>query len=137
MCEGIAAKRIGKNTLKVKRKGKFSDFSMKFAPTWVINMATPDQPTTRRSTWTWGRFKRKPYKKSMWIGVLWAGLRVAMWITPVGGKFRRGLLEKSQINSGYFQGIFRCFQRNFRVFSGCFQGVFRVFFPIPFAGIPF
>ena len=24
----------------------------------------------------------------MWIGVLWAGLRVAMWITHVGGKFR-------------------------------------------------
>ena len=23
----------------------------------------------------------------MWIGVLWAGLRVAMWITHVGGKF--------------------------------------------------
>ena len=24
----------------------------------------------------------------MWIGVLWAGLRVSMWITHVGGKFR-------------------------------------------------
>ena len=31
----------------------------------------------------------------MWIGVLWAGLRVAMWITHVQGKFRHGLLEKS------------------------------------------
>ena len=31
----------------------------------------------------------------MWIGVLWAGLRVAMWITHVGGEFRHGLLEKS------------------------------------------
>ena len=31
----------------------------------------------------------------MWIGVLWAGLWVAMWITPVEGKFRHGLLEKS------------------------------------------
>ena len=31
----------------------------------------------------------------MWIGVLWAGLRGAMWITHVGGKFRHGLLEKS------------------------------------------
>ena len=30
----------------------------------------------------------------MWIGVLWAGLQVAMWITHVGGKFRHGLLEK-------------------------------------------
>ena len=27
----------------------------------------------------------------MWIGVLWAGLRAAMWITHVGGKFRHGL----------------------------------------------
>ena len=31
----------------------------------------------------------------MWIGVLWAGLWVAMWITHVGAKFRHGLLEKS------------------------------------------
>ena len=30
----------------------------------------------------------------MWIGVLWAGLRVAMWIAHVGGKYRHGLLEK-------------------------------------------
>ena len=29
----------------------------------------------------------------MWIGVLWAGLRVAMWITHVGGKYRHGLLH--------------------------------------------
>ena len=35
----------------------------------------------------------------MWIGVLWAGLRVAMWITHVEGKFRHGLLEKSPNNS--------------------------------------
>ena len=33
----------------------------------------------------------------MWIGMLWAGLRVAMWITHVGGKFRHGLLEMSLI----------------------------------------
>ena len=33
--------------------------------------------------------------KSMWIGVLWAGLRDAVWITHVGGKFRHGLIEKS------------------------------------------
>ena len=31
----------------------------------------------------------------MWIGVLWAALRVPMWITHVVGKFRHGLLEKS------------------------------------------
>ena len=42
-----------------------------------------------------GSFLRKPYKKSMWIGVLWAGLRAAMFITHVGGKFCHGLLEKS------------------------------------------
>ena len=34
----------------------------------------------------------------MWIGVLWAGLRVAMWIAHVGGKHRHGLLEKSLKN---------------------------------------
>ena len=39
----------------------------------------------------------KPYQKSTWIGVLWAGLRVAMWITHVAGKFRHGLLETSLI----------------------------------------
>ena len=33
----------------------------------------------------------------MWIGVLWAGLRVAMWIAHVGGKYRHGLLETSLI----------------------------------------
>ena len=31
----------------------------------------------------------------MWTGVLWAGLRVAMWITHVGGKFRHCPLEES------------------------------------------
>ena len=34
----------------------------------------------------------------MWIDVLWAGLRVTMWITHVGDKFRHGLLEKSLID---------------------------------------
>ena len=36
-------------------------------------------------------FEREPYEKSMWIRVLWAGLRVAMWIALVGGKFHHGL----------------------------------------------
>ena len=31
----------------------------------------------------------------MWIGVLWAGLRVSTWTAHVEGKFRPGLLEKS------------------------------------------
>ena len=31
----------------------------------------------------------------MWIGVLWAGLRVAMWITHVGGKFATWPAKKS------------------------------------------
>ena len=31
----------------------------------------------------------------MWIGVLGAGLQVAMWIAHVGGKCRHGLPEKS------------------------------------------
>ena len=35
-------------------------------------------------------------QESMWIGVLRAGLRVAMWITPCGGQISpHGLLEKS------------------------------------------
>ena len=29
----------------------------------------------------------------MWTSLFWAGLRVTMWITHVGGKFRHGLLE--------------------------------------------
>ena len=37
----------------------------------------------------------------MWIGVLWAGLQVAMWITHARGKFRRGLLERS-LKKGFF-----------------------------------
>ena len=41
----------------------------------------------------------KENQKSMWISMLWAGLRVAMWITHVGGKFRHGLPEKSLIKS--------------------------------------
>ena len=36
----------------------------------------------------------------MWIGVLWAGVWVAMWIIHVGGKFRHGLLEKPLIIYG-------------------------------------
>ena len=35
----------------------------------------------------------------MWIAVLRTGLRVAMWIAHVGGKFRHGLLETSLIFS--------------------------------------
>ena len=41
----------------------------------------------------------------MWIGVLWAGLRVAMWITHVGGKYRHGLLEKSLIKNARFESL--------------------------------
>ena len=39
----------------------------------------------------------------MWIGLFWAGLRVAMWITHVGGKFRHGLLELREAKPGGFQ----------------------------------
>ena len=57
-----------------------------------------DQPTTRRFTWTWGLFKENHTRNpcgSACCGL--AGLRFAMWITRVGGKFRYGLLEKSLI----------------------------------------
>ena len=58
-------------------------------------------------------FKRERYKKSMWIGVLWAGLRVAMWIAHVGGKFRHGLLETSLIfTSLTFPLFIACFDHN-------------------------
>ena len=43
--------------------------------------------------------------KSMWIGVLWAGLRVAMWITHVGVKFRHGLLETDLFSRRFREGI--------------------------------
>ena len=33
----------------------------------------------------------------MWIGVVWTGLQVAMWIAHLGGKYRHGLLDKSLI----------------------------------------
>ena len=52
-----------------------------------------DQPTTRWSTWTWCLFKGSHTRNP--CGSACCGLRVAMWITRVGGKFRHGLLEKS------------------------------------------
>ena len=63
-------------------------------------------------------FLRQTYKKSMWIGVLWAGLRVAMWITHVRGKFRHGLLEKSLMHPSrdrgvYFGRVTKCLQKCF------------------------
>ena len=68
----------------------------KFAPHMGDPQWRPaDQPTTPRSTWISCMVFFKKANKCMWIGVLWAGLRVAMWITHVGGKFRHGLLEKS------------------------------------------
>ena len=65
--------------------------------TWVIHVATRRPAHNTPVHVDLVLFYREPYKKSMWIGVLWAGLRVAMWITHVGGKFRHGLLEKSLI----------------------------------------
>ena len=67
----------------------------KFAPTWVIHMATrrPAHNTPIHMDFLYGSLLKGT--KSMWIGVLWAGLRVAMWIAHEGGKFRLGLLEKS------------------------------------------
>ena len=63
--------------------------------TWVIHMANrrPAHNTPIHMDFLYGFLQKGP--KSMWIGVLWAGLRVAMWITHVGGKFRHGLLENS------------------------------------------
>ena len=79
---------------------KISDFSSKPWQKLATHMGDPhgDPQTSPKHADPHGLgafFLRKPYKKSMWIGVLWAGLRVAMWITHLGGKFRHGLLEKS------------------------------------------
>ena len=66
-------------------------------PTWAIHMADcrPAHNTLIHMDFLYGFLYEGP--RSMWIGVLWAGLRVAMWITHVGGRFRHGLLEKSRI----------------------------------------
>ena len=68
--------------------------------TWVIHMATHRPAHNTPIHMDLVPLYRKPYKKSMWIGVLWADLRVAMWITHVQSKFRHGLLEKSLIFGG-------------------------------------
>ena len=64
---------------------------------WVIHMATRRPVHNMPIHMDFGPFQRKPYKKSMRIGVLWAGMRVAMWTAHVGEIFRHGLLEKSLI----------------------------------------
>ena len=48
-------------------------------------------------------------------GVLWAGLRVAMWITHVGSKFRHGLLEKSLIVTLFVRSFGRVLRAVFRL----------------------
>ena len=76
---------------------QISDFSSRpwrnLPRTWVIHMAARKPAyNTPIQDFLYGFLLKST--KSMWIGVLWAGLRVAMWITHVGGKFRNGLLEK-------------------------------------------
>ena len=80
-------------------RASLTDFSSRpwrnLPPTWVIHMATrrPAHNTPIHMDILYG-FRPKG-SKSMWIGVLWAGLRVAMWITHVGSKFRHGLLDSA------------------------------------------
>ena len=69
----------------------------KFAPHMGDPHGDPQTSPQHADPHGLGAFLSKPYKKSMWIGVSWAGLRVAMWITHFGGEFRHGLLEKSLI----------------------------------------
>ena len=45
----------------------------------------------------------------MWIGVLWAGLRAAMRIAHVGGKFRHGLLQPPKREAKNRKCLFSCF----------------------------
>ena len=88
----------------------------------------PHGDPQRRSTWISCMvfFKKSP--RSMWIGVLWAGLRVAMWISHVGGKFRHGLLEKSLISKGH-----RCAHIQLQT---CVQEFHRVALKLSFARAP-
>ena len=55
-----------------------SDFSSRpwriLPPTWVIHLATRRPAHNTPIHMDLGPFSRKPYKKFMWIGVLWAGL---------------------------------------------------------------
>ena len=100
----VFLKRQGKPT---KKQVFISDFSSrpwrKLPPTWVIHMVTrrPAQNTPIHMDFLYGYLKKGT--KSVWIGVLWVGLPVAMWITHMGGKFRYGLLEKPLI-SGNAEG---------------------------------
>ena len=53
----------------------------------------------------------------MWIGVLWAGLRVTMWITHVGGQFCHGparkVTERIKGGGGYRSSKWHDRQRQF------------------------
>ena len=77
-----------------------------------------------------GAFLKKTIQEFVWTGVLWAGLRAAMWITHVGGKFRHGLLEKSLNLSGYKNALKNCFGAVKKVGKGEEQNV-PEFFEIP------
>ena len=74
-----------------RRKTEFSDFSSRpwrnLSPTWVIHMATrrPAHNTPIHMDFLYGFLYKDT--KSMWIGVLWAGLRVALWIPMWGANF--------------------------------------------------
>ena len=69
--------------------------------TWVIHMATRRPAHNTPIHMELVPFCREPYRKSMWIGVLWAGLRVAMWITHVGGQISPWPARKVTENIGF------------------------------------
>ena len=57
----------------------------KFAPHMGDPHGKPQTSPQHADPHGLGAFLKKPYKKSTWIGVSWAGLRVAMWITHACG----------------------------------------------------
>ena len=66
----------------------------KFAPHMGNPFGDPQSSPQHRSIWIACFFKENRTRNPCGP-VLWAGLRVSMWIAHMGGKFRYGLLKKS------------------------------------------
>ena len=79
----------------------------KFAPHMGDPHGDPQTSPQHADAHGLGAFLKKTIQE-IHVGrrVLWgpAGLRVAVWITHLGGKFRRGLLEKSLKKTSVFRG---------------------------------
>ena len=84
-------------------------------PTWAIHMETRRPAHNTLIHMDFLPFFLEPYKKSTWIGVLWAGLRVSMWIAHVGANFAMACRKSHWFSlvAWKFQSlgsaVFRCF----------------------------